>query len=286
MLSAFTLKGLDTKALVDELRARMLEELDYRLEASNQTEFCRFYAGHPFVRIPSVVPELSAGRVLTSEWVEGLTFAQFLEQASPAAKERAGEIIWRFAQNSVINLGAFNGDPHPGNYRFDLDGSVTFLDFGLVKRWTAGEWERLAPSLMSILARDPDRLVQAMEDVRFLEPGHGLDSQQVFDYVSAPYRPYLADHFTFTRDYVKDTISRILDVRGPHAPVIERLNLPVSFVILDRVVWGVSALLGKLGVGGPWRGMIHEYVHGAPPATELGRAEAEWRSQLSAPRHS
>ncbi len=282
MLSSFTLKGLDTKALVDELRARMLEELDYHLEARNQTEFADFYAGHPFVRIPAVVPELSARRVITSEWVDGLPFASFMERATPQARQRAGEIIWRFTQHSVVHLGAFNGDPHPGNYRFDLDGSVTFLDFGLVKRWTPGEWERLAPTLTHIVACDPQQLVKAMEDARFLEAGHGLDPQDVFDYVSAPYRPYLVDEFAFTRDYVKDTISRIIDVRGPYAPVIAKLNLPASFVILDRVVWGVSALLGKLSTSGPFRAMIQEYISATEPATELGRAEAQWRSHRSA----
>ena len=90
---------------------------------------------------------------------------------------------------SVHRLGVFNGDPHLGNYRFLADGRIAFLDFGLVKRWTPGEWERLVPCLEAILDVDPDRLLVAMEDVEFLTPGHGLDAQAVFDYVSLPYRP-------------------------------------------------------------------------------------------------
>ena len=54
--------------------------------------------------------------------------------------------------------------------------------------------------------------------------------------------------------------------------------MPPSFVILDRVVWGVSALLGKLGAEGPWRGILAEYRYGGPPVTELGRQDAEWRA--------
>ncbi len=50
---------------------------------------------------------------------------------------------------------------------------------------------------------------------------------------------------------MRDTIAKIFDVQGPHAPVIEQLNMPPSFVILDRVVWGVSAILGKLEATGP-----------------------------------
>ena len=47
-----------------------------------------------------------------------------------------------------------------------------------------------------------------------------------------------------------------IDVQGPHQPVIEALNMPATFVILDRVVWGVNAILGKLDVHGPFRAML------------------------------
>ncbi len=278
MFGAFALKGLDTRSLVDELRARMTEELDYRIEARNQTEFADHYAGHPFIRVPAVVPEYSTGRVLTSQWVEGLSWAGFVAQASPAARQRAGEILWRFAQGSVHRLGAFNGDPHPGNYRFDHDGSVTFLDFGLVKRWSGDEWTRLTPSLDAILAGDRPGLVTIMEDLGFLRPGHGLAAERVFEYVSAPYVPYLGESFTFTREFVRETLGKMLDLKGPLADVIEQLNMPNSFVILDRVVWGVSSLLGKLGCTGPWRGMLMEYRAGGPPTTPLGIADAAWWS--------
>ena len=276
MFGAFALKGLDTKALVDELRVRMIEELDYRIEAVNITEFAQHYAGHPFIRIPALIPEYSSAKVITTEWVDGMSWADFERTADTPARQRAGEILWRFAQGSVHRLGAFNGDPHPGNYRFHADGSVTFLDFGLVKRWSGDEWTRLAPSLDAILDRDADRLVAVMEDLAFIRSGHGLDPEQVKGYVSAPYLPYLSETFTFTRDFVRETFARMMDVRGPYASVVEQLNMPTSFVILDRVVWGISSLLGKLSADGPWRAMLMEYRAGGPPATPLGQADAAW----------
>jgi predicted unusual protein kinase regulating ubiquinone biosynthesis (AarF/ABC1/UbiB family) len=278
--TAFVLKGLDAKGLVDELRSRMREELDYDLEATNQAEFSEHFAGHPFVSVPGVVPETSTRRVLTTEWVDGLSWAEFESRADERARRQAGESIWRFAQYAVHRLRAFNGDPHPGNYKFTIDGDVTFLDFGLVKRWTPGEWEQLAPSLDAIVVhRDPERLVSEMERIGFLRANHGLAPQQVYDYVSTPYTPYLTDSFTFTREFVRDAMATIIDVKGPYADVIERLNMPPSFVILDRVVWGVSAILGKLRVTAPWRSMLLEYRDGGPPVTPLGEAEQAWRAQ-------
>jgi predicted unusual protein kinase regulating ubiquinone biosynthesis (AarF/ABC1/UbiB family) len=277
LFSSVALPNLDVKALVDELRARMGDELDYVHEARCQAEFAARYAGHPFIHVPRVVPERSSRRVLTSEWVDGQPWAEFQVTADWDARQRAAEVLFRFTQGSVHLHGVFNGDPHPGNYRFHPDGSMTFLDFGLVKRWTKGELEALAPCLDAILARDPQATVDAMVTAGFLAPDHGRDPRAVWEYVSSPYIPYLDDEFAFTRGFVGEVLGKILDINGPYADVIRALNMPPSFVILDRVVWGVSALLGRLEATNRWRGMLDEYRHGGPPATALGEAEAEWR---------
>jgi predicted unusual protein kinase regulating ubiquinone biosynthesis (AarF/ABC1/UbiB family) len=279
VFSAMMLKGLDAKGLVDELRDRMREELDYEHEAANLRLFADVFAGHPWVRIPTLVPECSSARVLTTEWVEGMTFDEFRATASDDTKQRAAEVLWRFAQFAVNRHGIFNGDPHPGNYRFHHDGSITFLDYGLVKRWQPGEWEQLRPTLDAIVInRDPDQLARAMETSGFLPHGHGLDPELVYGYVSSPYMPYLTDEFQFSKEWMIQTLGRIFDIKGPHAPVIEALNMPASFVILDRVVWGVNAILGKLEARGPFRAMLLEYVADGEPATDVGAAEAAWRA--------
>ncbi len=277
LFSAFALKNLDVKALVDELRARMADELDYRHEAAAQTEFVERFEGHPFIRVPAIVPERSTQRVLTSEWVEGMTWATFERRAEEGARQRAAEVLFRFAQGSIHRAGVFNGDPHPGNYRFDEDGSMTFLDFGLVKRWTPGEWDGLEPVLDAILGADPVVVADALVRAGFLAADHRLDPRLVFDYVSSPYVPYLTDEFTFFPGFTGEVLGKLIDLDGPYKPVIASLNMPASFVVLDRVVWGVSALLSKLGARNRWRAILAEYRKDAPPATELGRLEAEWR---------
>jgi predicted unusual protein kinase regulating ubiquinone biosynthesis (AarF/ABC1/UbiB family) len=281
LASMVLLPGLDARALVDELRVRMADELDYRIEATNQADFAQRYAGHPFVHVPGVVPELSTARVLTTEWADGWTWEELERRASPELRQRTAEAIFRFAQGAVHRHGVFNADPHPGNYRFHPDGSVTFLDFGLVKRWAPGEWERLSPCLDAILDRQPERLVALMVGAGFLPPDHGLDPAAVYAYVSQPYLPYLEERSTFDRSFVAATARGLLDVTGASAEVIRTLDMPASFVLLDRVVWGISSLMGKLGASGPWRGILREYRDGTPPVTELGRREAAWAAELA-----
>jgi predicted unusual protein kinase regulating ubiquinone biosynthesis (AarF/ABC1/UbiB family) len=277
LFAQFALKGLDVKALVDELRARMADELDYRLEARFQSEFAARYEGHPFIRIPKVVPERSSRRVLTSEWVDGHRWADFLETATREQKDRAGEVLMRFAQGSIHRFGVFNGDPHPGNYRFHDDGSVTFLDFGLVKRWSPGEFDRLTPVLDAILDGDAVAAVDAAVAAGFLPADHGLDAEYVFEYIRGPYEPFEAGSFTYTRGWTAQALQTVIDLQGRFSPLIQQLNMPTSYVILDRVVWGMSALLGRLRATNNWRGILSEYRKGTPPCTELGLIEEEWR---------
>ncbi len=278
LFGAVAMKGLDTKALVDELRSRIIDELDYELEAWCQTEFVDRYRGHPFIRVPEVVPEYSTARVLTSSWVDGWSWDDFVARSTQAQRDRAGEVLFRFIQGSIYRARVFNGDPHPGNYRFHEDGSVTFLDFGLVKRWQPGELESLLPLIDPLIDGDHTTLMAAMIESGFLPVDHGLAPEPVWEYVSRPYVPYLDEPFTFTSDFTADVLTTLLDRNGPYADVMNTLNMPPSFAVLDRVVWGMSALLGQLGATNRWRSILAEYRLDQPPATPLGVAEAEWRA--------
>ncbi len=284
LFASFALKNLDVKSLVDELRDRMADELDYRLEAKLQTEFADRYDGHPFIHVPKVVPELSTQRVLTTEWVDGMRFDEFIDTVDEPTRQKAAEVMFRFAQGAIQQHHVFNGDPHPGNYILHADGTVTFLDFGLVKRWGPGELESLAGVLDRILDHDVDGTIQAAIDAGFLPRDHGLDPQHIFEYISGPYEPFQASAFTYTRDWTSKALQKVIDMQGEYGDVIRVLNMPPSYVILDRVVWGMSALLGRLSATNNWRGLLAEYRKGAAPVTELGRIEEAWRSsRLSAP---
>jgi predicted unusual protein kinase regulating ubiquinone biosynthesis (AarF/ABC1/UbiB family) len=278
LFASFALRNMDVKALVDELRARMADELDYTHEAACQTEFHDRYDGHPFIHVPAVVPECSSRRVLTSEWVDGLNWKDFLAHSDNGARQRAAEILFRFAQGSIHHHGVFNGDPHPGNYRFHRDGTVTFLDFGLVKRWSPGELESLDPILDRVLAEDPTGTVDALVFAGFLRADARLDPQRVYDYVKTPYVPFQQERFTFDPPYVARTIQTMIDLSGENGDIIRSLNVPPSYVILDRVTVGLAGLMGRLHASNTWRALLAEYRHGAPPATALGEQEAEWRS--------
>jgi predicted unusual protein kinase regulating ubiquinone biosynthesis (AarF/ABC1/UbiB family) len=161
------------------------------------------------------------------------------------------------------------------------DGTVTFLDFGLVKRWNPGEWESLTPSFERMLAGDVHGTVDALILAGFLPADHGLDDQRVFDYVRTPYVPFQPGPFTFDPGFVARTVQTMIDLTGAHADVLRAMNMPPTYVILDRVTLGLAGLLGRLHATADWRAILDEYRIGASPSTELGRQEAAWRASSS-----
>jgi predicted unusual protein kinase regulating ubiquinone biosynthesis (AarF/ABC1/UbiB family) len=125
--------GLDAKAVAEELRERLTEELDYEHEASAQRAFARRFRGHPFIRVPQVMTDLSGERVLVSEWVEGTGFED-VKNLDRAVTDRFAEVVFRFFFGSLFRDGHFSGDPHPGNFMLQEDGRVAFIDFGMTTR--------------------------------------------------------------------------------------------------------------------------------------------------------
>ena len=147
-------KNFDVTPFVEEIRERIGEELDYRVEAAHQRLFADYYRDHPFIHVPDVIDELSTGRVLTTDLAAGARFSE-VETWSQAERDLAGETIIRFVYRSLYRLQAFNGDPHPGNYLFQPGGRVTFLDFGLVKHYSDDETDQMM-DLAQNMVIEPD----------------------------------------------------------------------------------------------------------------------------------
>lgn len=134
--------SFDIRGAGREMSARITEELDYRLEASNQAGFADIYRGHPFIHIPEVIAELCTDRVLTQELVRGKSWGDALS-CEQELRDQWAEAIWRFVYATNHRFRLFNADPHPGNYLFHDDGSVSFLDFGCVKWFGRGQSEMM-----------------------------------------------------------------------------------------------------------------------------------------------
>jgi hypothetical protein len=280
----------DPSALAEEVTERITEELDYRIEAANQTEFATYYRGHPFIRIPEVVRELSTERILVMDEHDGLRWSAALDQPQEL-KDAWGEVIDRFVFGSLYELSAFNADPHPGNYLFHDDGSVSFLDFGCVKRFPDDHIAAIRRMAASIVVGegDPDALHQVYADLHFIKPGTKIDTQRLFDWWAPIWDPGRgAQPFTFTPEVAAEIITRNFDPLGVWGDVVRRTGIgqeSKEWTFLTRIQLGLYSVLGALRATRDWRAIHDEITFGDPPETDLGHRHQVWRDR-AAPRSS
>ena len=274
-----TAPAQDVDALLTELRDRVLEELDYTREAASQRLLAAYYDGHPTIHIPGIISELSTRRVVTSQLAGG---ARFAELASWPQHERdlAAETIYRFTFRSLYEVRAFNGDPHPGNYLFHGGGRVTFLDFGLVKHFTAAELQPLLQMARTIcVEHDPEAFRRSLENAGFLRPAAPLSTQAIVEHLAVFYDTIREPGpLTITGDYASSVVRRFFDMRSP---VTGYIAVPRSYVLLQRINLGLFAILGELSATANWRAIAEEiwpFVQG-PASTPMGEAEAAWRAR-------
>jgi predicted unusual protein kinase regulating ubiquinone biosynthesis (AarF/ABC1/UbiB family) len=276
--------GLDAKAVAEELRERVLEELDYEYEAQNQRAFSRAYRGHPFIYVPDVITRLSRNRVLVTEYVEGSGF-DAIKRLDHEARSRFGEIVFRFYLGSIYQLQHFNADAHPGNYVLLDDGRVAFLDFGMTKRLDLEQIRLEEEVIKARVDRDPERLREKLHELGFLRDPKRIDAERLMQHVDAVGGWYLEDvEREVEPEYVMAVIAAMSDPRSDFYALMRRENVPANELMGRRMEIGVLAVLGQLRAKRNWHRIAREWWFGEAPSTELGRQEREFWNEAASSR--
>lgn len=273
--------GVDSKPIVAEIKDRLHEELDYSLEAENQRYFHQYYAGHPYADVPAVLDEYSTAQVLTSELAVGHTFSEVVTW-DETERNLAAETLYRFSFGAIYQIHAFNGDPHPGNYLFNKGGKVTFLDFGLVKRFKPGETKLFEDLIIEmVINRDTDAFRKLVEDTGILPQDAPFSDELIQDYFSYYYRYVMDDKVVpIDADYAAGGVAQLFDTSGPYGELMKSLNIPPAFVVVQRITIGLMGLFAQLGAEANWHAIATELwpFSLGPPTTPMGEEIARWNA--------
>src|SRR5439155_11588078 len=139
-----------------------------------------------------------------------------------------GETIYRFVFRSLYRLHAFNGDPHPGNYLFRPGGRVTFLDFGLVKRYGDEEISQLL-DLVDALVLHPnlERSRQAAVRAGYYPADAPVSAEEIVEYSMAFWEMVRLDEpFQFTPEYASEVVRRFFLGRASHGDAVKYAVMP------------------------------------------------------------
>jgi predicted unusual protein kinase regulating ubiquinone biosynthesis (AarF/ABC1/UbiB family) len=257
--------GIDVRPLVDELKERMVEELDYTLERQAQEAFAKAYDGDPRVAVPKVLA--GAEHTLVTTWMEGRPLSDVIANGTVAERDAAGSTYVHFLFASPARVGLLHADPHPGNYRVLPDGRLGVLDYGAVARLPGGLPESIGRLLRTAMSGDAETVVEGLRDEGFIRTSTRADPEQVLAYLAPFVEPAEYDTFTFSREWMREQFKRINDPRSENWSTGLKLNLPPEYLLVHRVWLGGIGVLCQLNATVEVRGQLERWLPGfAEPA--------------------
>ncbi len=269
--------AFDVKAIAEEIKERIVEELDYELEAQNQRSLARIFAGHPFIVVPDVLSSLSRERVLVSEFVSGVGFED-LKERPQAERDRIGEIIFRFFLGCLYRHRQFSGDPHPGNFLLLDDGRVAFLDFGLFKRMDAEPVELELACQRAVAEGDAATLHQLLAASGFLPEPERVDPENLLAFIRDAIWWYTTadEDVLLSPEIATQVMIESSDPRSSHFRRCATRTMRPEHLFGRRMEMLTLAVLSQLRASANWHRIAREWMYGDEPVTELGREEADF----------
>lgn len=248
--------GMEIQPLVEELRERIDEELDYTLEAANQQTAADGFADHPEFVVPAVLAHTS--RVLVSEWVDG----EPLMTATDLPDDEKAAIALRYVRFLFAGpqtVGLLHADPHPGNFKITPDGRLGVIDFGLVAKLPDGLPAAMGRILRIARHGDAEMVLAGLEAEGFVTAD--VDPDDLLDYLAPFVEPAAVPEFQFSRDWMRSQFNRVKDPQASGG-VAATLNLPPSYLLIHRVWLGGVAVLSQLNARAPFAGVLEEFLPG------------------------
>lgn len=224
----------DLKQVASELIAMTMKELDFLQEEDNHRKFAGL--PHPaFVHVPKLYEDLSTGRVLVTEWIDGVKLTDFLNAKRAKAEMVLRQLLTCYVTH-ITTYGVYHADPHPGNFLVMNDGArVAILDYGAIGVLTPEETQNYGDLLRVIFGKMTSSM--SLGEL-FRRAGFEAENQGVFEEVAE-----LILKESLNNAHSSDILSHALDKMRDL-----KVRIPDSFVSLARVILTFSGLLKTYGV--------------------------------------
>jgi predicted unusual protein kinase regulating ubiquinone biosynthesis (AarF/ABC1/UbiB family) len=261
-------RGLKAGAIFDEVLLRFRQELDYRIEARNQNAFQKLHAADPDIRIPDVFETLCTKRVFTSRWVHGLSLEEAV-QAPADIRKKYARTLWRFVFKGNLVGGAFNADPHPGNYIFHEDGGITFLDFGCVQPIPEAIRRAAVRAHLSAIEGNHSAFEGSIAEMLGTRGGEYGRATEI--YTRRCFEPLWVSPFRITPAYAAELFGEVRTLKKAMLAKDGSFAAPPpELALMNRLQFGFYSVIAKLNVEVDYRGVEQEFLDEAV-AIEQGR---------------
>ena len=268
-------RAIDTAGILEEISARLREELDYELEASHMALYGAIFESNAEIQVPAVVRDLTTKRLLTMTWLEGNPVLSY-KGAPLEDRNRIAMAMFQAWWFPFSHFGVIHGDPHLGNYSvFDQDGhpaGLNLLDYGCIRTFPVKFVGGVVDLYRGILSNDRPRIVHAYETWGF----QGL-TNELIDIMNVwakfIYGPLLDDRERRIAEDVPPGEYGRREMAQVHKALKEKgpVKVPREFVFMDRAAIGLGGVFLHLGARANWYRLFNETIDGFDLETVAAR---------------
>ena len=253
-------RTIDTTHIHTEISERLREELDYHREGRHMALFAEILKGERDIHVPTVVPELSTGRLLTMNWLDGQPLLAFRE-ADLETRNTVALNMFRAWYVPFYNSGVIHGDPHLGNYSVRENMDINLLDFGCIRVFDGKFVQGVIDLYRAMRDGDRDLAVHAYETWGFA----GLSNEVIETlnlWANFVYGPLLEDRCRRIREddaagvYGRDVAEKVH--RGLRE--LGGVQPPREFVFMDRAAIGLGGVFMHLNAEVNWYREFHQLI--------------------------
>jgi predicted unusual protein kinase regulating ubiquinone biosynthesis (AarF/ABC1/UbiB family) len=234
----------DMKHAMIDIKTKMYEELDYKMEATNQQRMANLYKDTDYIEIPEIIPKLCTDTVLGMYFVKGKCLRDFIEDSTQEQKNKFGMCAVKFVFENIYKHRILYSDVHYGNFLVKDDFTLCVLDFGCLHDIKDELTTHLRDLHRSIRIGDKEKFYKIVEDMGIINKDISVPSKKyIYEYFHLQYTPWISEEFEFTEEWLDKATDK-------DEELMKEWVLPQDMVYFNKIPYGAYHIFTKLKLKG------------------------------------
>ena len=254
MISKYLFSFTDLTNAMSDMKNKMYEELDYRIELKNHQKMYKLWNSHEYIKIPEIIPEISNEKILGMYFIEARDLNTFIENSTQEERNKIGELMIEFVFKNIFVYNIFYSDIHYGNFLIQ-DEFLYVMDFGCLTEMPIELVNNLKNLYKYLLNQDKDSFYETLENMNIIKNNISCESKEyVYEYFMLQFEPLLLDFFEFTEKWVEKASYKKTEL-------MKEWYLPTNMVYLNKIPFGLYHILSKLKISGNFKELFQKIIN-------------------------
>jgi predicted unusual protein kinase regulating ubiquinone biosynthesis (AarF/ABC1/UbiB family) len=252
------LYSLDFTDAVNSIKTKLFEELDYTIESSNQEYIKEIWKDDERIIIPSIIHELSSDKILAMDFINGLSYSDFIKNSSQEERNKVGFLMVDFTFTNIFKHNIFYSDVHYGNYLIckenNGDIKLCVLDFGCIHKVSDELVNNIKKLHVNIYKNDKKEFINTVIDIGIITEDSKIEAKDyIYEYFKIQYEPWMNKDFEFTKE-------NLTKINHKNVELMKDWNLPTDLVYFNKIPFGLFFMLEKINFKYDLTGFFEELV--------------------------